>query len=130
MTDQPQERKLSAVSGAASEGSAAGDAAATAKPDKRSRKEMFRKNIYPYKEMRQRADELQVRMIRDMERRAGGWRERVRTLDAQVRSLSPLAVLGRGYSVTTTAGGALLRSAAQVRPGERVPADAGASSTL
>jgi polyphosphate kinase 2 len=70
MTDQPQERKLSAVSGAASEGSAAGDAAATAKPDKRSRKEMFRKNIYPYKEMLQRAEyealkyELQIELLK------------------------------------------------------------------
>ena len=35
-------------------------------------------------------------------------------------SLSPLAVLGRGYSLTRLASGAIVRSAAQTRPGDAV----------
>jgi len=41
-------------------------------------------------------------------------------LRATLVSLDPTAVLERGYSITTTAGGAVLRDASAVRPGERV----------
>jgi exodeoxyribonuclease VII large subunit len=38
----------------------------------------------------------------------------------QLDSLSPLAVLGRGYSLTRKADGAVVRSTRQVQPGEDV----------
>ena len=41
-------------------------------------------------------------------------------LQAGLASLDPTAVLGRGYSITYTASGEVLRDAAQVQPGERL----------
>ena len=41
-------------------------------------------------------------------------------LGGELHALSPLAVLGRGYSLTTARGGAVLRDAAAVNPGEVV----------
>src|SRR5687767_3754195 len=41
-------------------------------------------------------------------------------LRATLVSLDPAAVLQRGYSITTSASGAVLRDAARVRPGERL----------
>jgi exodeoxyribonuclease VII large subunit len=41
-------------------------------------------------------------------------------LQAALASLDPVAVLGRGYSITYAASGEVLRDAAQVRPGERL----------
>jgi exodeoxyribonuclease VII large subunit len=37
-----------------------------------------------------------------------------------IASLDPTAVLGRGYSITRSAGGALLRDASKVSAGERI----------
>ena len=41
-------------------------------------------------------------------------------LEQRLRALSPLAVLGRGYSLTSTEDGAVVRSTAGVRVGDRV----------
>jgi exodeoxyribonuclease VII large subunit len=41
-------------------------------------------------------------------------------LDARLHSLSPLAVLDRGYALVLSAEGALIRSTAQLTPGDRV----------
>jgi exodeoxyribonuclease VII large subunit len=45
---------------------------------------------------------------------------RLARLQAGLAGLDPTAVLGRGYSITYTAGGEVLRDASRVRPGERV----------
>ncbi len=42
------------------------------------------------------------------------------SLDARLHSLSPLAVLDRGYALVLTAEGNLIRSTAQVAPGDKV----------
>ena len=42
------------------------------------------------------------------------------TTVGRLQSLSPLAVLGRGYSLTKTAAGVVLRRSADVHPGEVV----------
>ncbi len=44
--------------------------------------------------------------------------ERVDALDAQLRAVSPLAVLERGYSITTDSSGSIIRSVNQSRRGE------------
>lgn len=45
---------------------------------------------------------------------------RLNELAARLRLLSPYAVLDRGYSLTTDAAGRIVRSAAAVRPGDRL----------
>jgi len=47
-------------------------------------------------------------------------RHRLASAVGRLESLSPLAVLGRGYSLTRTPEGAVVRSARSVRPGSRV----------
>jgi exodeoxyribonuclease VII large subunit len=44
----------------------------------------------------------------------------VSSLDARLHSLSPLAVLDRGYALVLTAEGGLIRSATQVTPGDKL----------
>lgn len=46
--------------------------------------------------------------------------QRYIALTAKLDAMSPLKVLTRGYTVTKTSGGAVLRSAKQVEPGERI----------
>jgi len=60
-------------------------------------------------------------------------RQDVRRLEMQLRALSPLAVLLRGYSVTRLADGCILNRAAQVRPGDALVtqlADGSVTSTV
>ena len=47
-------------------------------------------------------------------------RTRLGLLAARLEAISPLAVLGRGYSITRGETGKIVRSAAAVRPGERL----------
>ena len=60
-------------------------------------------------------------MLRAARLRLGQARLRLEALAARLDSLSPLNVLGRGYSLTRTAQDrAVLRDARQVRPGDRL----------
>ena len=68
----------------------------------------------------QRADEGALRMRHSLESAVDRRRQDVRRLELQLRALSPLAVLDRGYSLTRRADGAIVRAADEVRPGERV----------
>ena len=45
---------------------------------------------------------------------------RTDSLDARLRSLSPLAVLERGYALVVDENGSVIRSVAQVAQGDRV----------
>ena len=66
----------------------------------------------------QRIDELGMTMRHRMERKTDGDRQRLRRLDGQLRILNPLAVLGRGYSLTRKPDGTVVRTAASVEVGE------------
>jgi exodeoxyribonuclease VII large subunit len=82
-----------------------------------------------------RAFRLPLERVRDEERRLDDWadrlqragrqrfqrsRERLDATAARLESVSPLGVLARGYSLTQTDAGDVLRDAAAVRPGDRV----------
>ena len=63
---------------------------------------------------------LRNRLDRAMERRMHSSAASLTALDAQLHSLSPLAVLDRGYALVLSPQGALIRSAANVAAGNTV----------
>jgi exodeoxyribonuclease VII large subunit len=69
---------------------------------------------------RQRLSDLRVRLDRSIERALQAAAVRVSALDARLHSLSPLAVLDRGYALVLSAEGSLIRSTAQIAPGDAV----------
>ena len=68
----------------------------------------------------QRIDELGMVMHHRMERKIGVDRQALVRLQSQLRMLNPLAVLGRGYSLTRTADGAVVRTSKDVGVGDRI----------
>lgn len=72
-------------------------------------------------ELARRMDELQFRIDRGARHVLTDRTSRFQRLAGKLQSLSPLAVLARGYSVTTDAKtGTLLRSARRAKPGQRL----------
>lgn len=69
---------------------------------------------------RYRVDDAGARVRTAMRDRLQRSRARLGELAARVEVLSPLAVLGRGYSICESAGGSILRAASDVRVGDRV----------
>jgi exodeoxyribonuclease VII large subunit len=61
-----------------------------------------------------------TRLERSIERTLRRWAAQVESLEARLRSLSPLAVLERGYALVLDADGTLIRSVSQVVEGERI----------
>jgi len=69
---------------------------------------------------RHRLENLQSRLITSLTRRCDHARYGLRTAVGRLDSLSPLAVLGRGYSLTRTPTGEVVRSPAQVQVGDAI----------
>lgn len=69
---------------------------------------------------RERLHALRVRLDRSLERLLESSRSRLNAFDARLHSLSPLAVLGRGYALVLAADGKLIRSATQIESGDRL----------
>ena len=69
---------------------------------------------------RRQFDACRTRLARVTERMMEASRARLHALDAQLNSLSPLAVLDRGYALVLNAQGGLVRSVQQVAPGDSV----------
>lgn len=67
---------------------------------------------------RQRLTEVMTRSRRAQHHRLQLERERLNGLTQTLNTVSPLAVLGRGYAVVTHLGGAVVRRAAEVQTGE------------
>ena len=61
-----------------------------------------------------------TRLERSFERTLRRWAARVESLDARLHSLSPLAVMDRGYALVLDADGTLIRSVSQIVEGERI----------
>lgn len=68
--------------------------------------------------VRQGVEELQQRATHAMVLRRESASQQTRRLDDQLRALSPLAVLDRGYSISCTASGGVLRSIGEVAAGD------------
>jgi exodeoxyribonuclease VII large subunit len=79
---------------------------------------------------REHLADMRVRLDRCLERllqsSAASWN----SLDARLHSLSPLAVLDRGYALVLSAEGALVRSTAQIAAGDLVTTRLAAGSFL
>jgi exodeoxyribonuclease VII large subunit len=75
--------------------------------------------------LRQRLDGLAARLPRAMQGQLRSQRQQLGALAAQLQIVSPLATLGRGYSILLDERGQAVRSAAQTRPGQRLKARLG-----
>ncbi len=69
---------------------------------------------------REHLADFRGRINRSLERLVQRSAARVGALDARLRSLSPLAVLDRGYALVLTAEGSLIRSTSQLAAGDRL----------
>ena len=72
------------------------------------------------RQRQQRADELNLRLVSRMREWQRGREQDVRRLALLLKGINPLAVLDRGYSITSRRDGRILKAAAGVKPGERV----------
>jgi len=68
----------------------------------------------------QRVDELGMVMHHRTEQRVKHDRQKLQGLESQLRMLNPLAVLGRGYSLTRKPDGTVVRTSKDVGVGERI----------
>jgi exodeoxyribonuclease VII large subunit len=69
---------------------------------------------------RERLADVRARLDRSLERLIESSAASLNALDARLHSLSPLAVLDRGYALVLSAGGELIRSTAQLAAGDQV----------
>lgn len=72
------------------------------------------------REKQQTADEFNLRLIHAIKALTQLRKTDLKRLQAQIQSMSPVAVLERGYSITYGPDGSILRAASQTRAGERI----------
>jgi exodeoxyribonuclease VII large subunit len=80
----------------------------------------FRRPLQRVQELGQRLDDAADRLHRAAKVRLALATERLAAVAGQLDTLSPLNVLRRGYSLTRTADGRVVRAAAEVKPGDRL----------
>ncbi len=96
-------------------------AAARSRLEALARHPVFRLPYSRVHELARRLDETESRMGRGIRGRLRLARQRADAAASRLESLSPLAVLGRGYSLTQrTADGQIIRHATELTPGERI----------
>ena len=89
--------------------------------DSLARSAVFRRPFQPVFDLARRLDELDARAVRAIRGRARTARQQIDTAAGQLESLSPLAVLGRGYSLTQrTSDGQVIRAAAELVPNQQI----------
>lgn len=70
---------------------------------------------------RRRFKELELRMVHAAERSSSTKRRGLESLSGRLEALSPLKVLGRGYTlIRDTASGAVVKSASEAKPGREI----------
>jgi exodeoxyribonuclease VII large subunit len=70
--------------------------------------------------MRERLGVGGTRLERSLERTLRRWMARLEALDGRLRSLSPLAVIERGYALVLSADGTVIRSTAELALGDQI----------
>jgi exodeoxyribonuclease VII large subunit len=86
-----------------------------------SRHRAFRRPFERVFDLSRRLDELEVGANRALRQRMMHSRHCLDALSARLESLSPLAVLKRGYSITErTSDGKLIRASAELQPGDEI----------
>jgi len=110
--DQLRQRLRNALAGRAT--------AARTRLDAVARARVFRRPLEMIHDRGRRLDELDARAARAVNARLDSARHRLATIAGRLESLSPLAVLGRGYSLTRTDDGQLVRDAKQLAPGQQI----------
>ncbi|HBO45995.1 MAG TPA: exodeoxyribonuclease VII large subunit [Planctomycetaceae bacterium] len=96
-------------------------AAARTRLDALARSRMLRRPFELIHDRARRLDELDGRAARAARHRVATAGNQVGVLAGRLESLSPLGVLGRGYSITRrTADGRVVRDASELTPGEEI----------
>jgi exodeoxyribonuclease VII large subunit len=72
------------------------------------------------REGQQRLDDAGLRLSHGLRMGIEAGRHRTRNLEGRLGALNPLAVLKRGYTITSDRAGGIIRSARAVRPGQRL----------
>jgi exodeoxyribonuclease VII large subunit len=80
----------------------------------------LRRPLQRVRDLEQRLDDTAARLHRAGGKRVIQVREKLEAIAARLESLSPLNVLTRGYSLTHTDDGKLIRAASDVRVGEKL----------
>jgi len=93
---------------------------ARARLDALSRHAAFRRPFQQVFELGRRLDEIDARLLRAMRGQCRLTRRRLDASAGRLESLSPLAVLSRGYSLTQRPDGRLVRSACELAPGDEI----------
>jgi exodeoxyribonuclease VII large subunit len=84
---------------------------------------LSRRLLHPGERIRNRLSELRhlaIRLVAAWARRRDDFGSRARELGAQLKHLNPRSVLERGYSITETAAGSIVRDASRLAVGEDV----------
>jgi exodeoxyribonuclease VII large subunit len=88
--------------------------------DDLARRRCLRLPLERIRDEEQRLDDAADRLRRAVRQRLLAAQQRVEAAAGRLGTLSPLNVLARGYSLTRTADGAVVRNPEQVRPGDRI----------
>ena len=88
--------------------------------DQLATRPVLRRPLQRIRELEQRLDDTANRLRRAAKQRQSAAAEKLAALAAQLETLSPLNVLSRGYSLTRTADGKVVRSPSDVQPGDEL----------
>ncbi|MCL2306362.1 MAG: exodeoxyribonuclease VII large subunit [Planctomycetaceae bacterium] len=80
----------------------------------------FERPMRLIEDRRKTVDLLEQNLDRNMDRAVENSHAKIAKISATLDALSPLAVLGRGYSLTQTTDGTVVRSENQVQPGDKL----------